>query len=146
MEASINIEQVVKAYNAVRDARTVKRHAWEKEDALLEADSDRLKVFLLGQLNATGAKSIATDSGTVYRSEKIKPSAADWGAIWEWAKDNDGFEIVEKRLKAAFIKEYMEANGGQLPPGVNVHREFEVSVRRPNASATQNGEENGNGS
>jgi hypothetical protein len=133
----VSINRVVQAYLAIRDARTAKRHAWEKEDLALEEDSDKLKVLMLSILNQTDTKSMATELGTVYRSEKLKPSAADWGAIWEWAKANDGFEIVEKRLKTTFIKEYMEQNDGALPPGVNAHRQFEVSVRR-NTSNTSN--------
>lgn len=130
-----NLDAVVQAHNAIRDARTARRHAWEQEDALLEADQQKLKAFLLANLNATGTKSFATEHGTVYRREVLKPSAADWGAIWDWMKANDAPDLVERRLKVTFIKGYMEENGGQLPPGINVHREFEVSVRRPNTSS-----------
>jgi hypothetical protein len=142
---AINLARVVQAYTAIRDARAVKRRAWEAEDVALEQDQQVLKVLMLDLLNQNGAKSITTAHGTVYRSERIKPSAADWGAIWRWAQDNDGFEIVEKRLKATFIKQYMDEHDGALPPGVNVHREFEVSVRRPSnnggASASANDDE-----
>lgn len=127
---AINLDYVVQAYNAVRNARAVRRHAYEAEDAKLEEDQDKIKVLLLQLLQAQGARSIATDHGTVFTTEKIRPSAADWGAIWEWAKNNDGFEIVEKRLKTTFIKQYMEENEGRLPPGINAHRELEVNVRR----------------
>ena len=46
---------------------------------------------------------------------------------------NDGFDLMERRLKATFVKQFMDENNGALPPGVNVHREFEVSVRRPSS-------------
>lgn len=134
MEPAINIDRVVNAYNAIRDARTVQRHAWEKQDVALEADQNKLKVLMLELLNANGAKSIATDHGTVYRTEKIRPSAADWGAIWAWMVEHDAMDLLEKRLKTTFIKEYMEEHDGALPPGVNVHREFEVTVRRANTA------------
>lgn len=128
---SINIARVVEAHQAIKDARTAARHAWEKSDLALEEDQNKLKVLLLDLLNQSGAQSMQTTYGTVYKSLKVKPSAADWGAIWEWAKANDGMDIFERRLKATFIKEFMDENGGALPPGVNVHREYEVAVRRP---------------
>lgn len=135
--SSINLAQVVQAYNAIRDARTVRRHAYEKEDLLLEEDQNKLKVVMLQILAAQGAKSIATDSGTIIRSEKIKPSAADWGAIWDWMKENNAPDLVERRLKTTFIREYMEEHGGQIPPGINVHREYEVTVRRPSGAGKE---------
>lgn len=138
---TISMDRVVGAFNAIRDARTVARHAWEEKDAAMEADQQQLKALMLDLLNQTGAKSIATEVGTVYRTEKIKPSAADWGAIWDWAVANNGFEIVEKRLKATFIKQYMDENNGALPPGINVHREYEVSVRRPNTASGGSGQQ-----
>lgn len=127
----IPLDKVVEAHQAIKAARTARRHAWEKEDLALEEDQHKLKVLLLELLNQQGAKSIATAHGTVYRREVMKPSAADWGAIWAWAKANDAMEIFEKRLKAKFISDFQEENGGNLPPGINVHREFEVSVRAP---------------
>lgn len=142
MEQSLNLNRVVQAFNAIRDARTAKRHAWEAEDLALEEDQDKLKRLMLHLLNTTGAKSIATDHGTVFRTEKIKPSAADWSALYEWiVAQPDRFEALEKRIKATFIKQYMDENGGSLPPGVNVHREFEVSVRRPSSPASPASEE-----
>ena len=136
MEASINLDRVVTAYNAIRDARTVKRHAWEAEDLALEADQNQLKVVMLDILNQTGSKAISTNSGTIYRTEKIRPSAADWSAVYDWIiADPERFEALEKRLKPTFVKQYMEENDGAIPPGINVHREFEVNVRRTNTSS-----------
>lgn len=130
---AVSLDRVVSAYNAIRDARTAQRHAWEAKDLALEEDQHKLKLVMLELLNANGAQSIRTAQGTVYRTERVKPSAADWGAIWAWAKEHDGMDIFERRLKAKFITDYMEENGGALPPGINVHREFEVAVRRPSA-------------
>lgn len=134
MTANIDLNQVVQAYNAIRDARTVKRHAWEAEDLALEEDQNKLKVFMLSTLNNIGGESIRTEAGTIFRTEKLKPSAADWSVVYAWIMDDpERFELLEKRLKPTFVKQFMEENTGAVPPGVNVHREYEVSVRRPSA-------------
>lgn len=140
----VKLDKVVQAYSAIRDARTVKRHAWEEADTALENDQNILKALMLDLLNKTGATSIKTDHGTAIRSEKLKPSAADWGAIWEWMKEHDAPDLLERRLKTTFIREYMDEHEGAIPPGINVHREYEISVRRPNstsASASSPGQE-----
>ena len=125
------IAQIVQARQAIKDARTIKRHAWEQEDEALERDQQLLDTVLLDQLNKIGASSVSTSHGTVIRSLKTRPAAVDWGAIWEWQKANDAADLVERRLKTKFITDYMEEHGGALPPGITVHREYEVSVRRP---------------
>lgn len=133
---TMSMDKLVQAFNAVRDARTVRRRAWEKEDLALEEDQHTLKVIMLELLNSNGAKSIATPHGTAYRSEKVRPSAADWNVVYDWIiADPERFEVLEKRLKTTFIRQFMDENDGAIPPGVNVHREFEVSVRRPSGSS-----------
>lgn len=134
-----DLSRLVSAYTALGDARTVRRRAYEKDDLELEEGQKKLKALMLQTLNDNGAKSIATDAGTAYRTEKIKPSAADWSAIHTWImEDPERFELLERRLKSTFISDFMEANDGAIPPGINVHREYEVSVRRPNASTKPN--------
>lgn len=139
----MDLSLVVEAHNAIKDQRTAKRHAWEAEDAELETKQLKLKALLLAQLNAAGATSIKTEKGTFYKSIRIKPSAADWSAIWEWMKANDALDLLEARLKSTFIRKYMEDHGGALPPGVNVIQEYEVSVRRPNVASAKTGEDDG---
>lgn len=148
MEDTINLDKVVEVYNAIRDARAARKRAFEAEDDALETDQNKLKVLMLDLLNRNGAKSIATEHGTVYRTEKVKPSAADWNVVYDWIiADPERFELLEKRLKATFVKQYMDENDNAIPPGVNVHREYEVAVRRASGTApggppaTQEGEE-----
>lgn len=136
MSDSINLDKIVEAYAKIKDARTAKKRAWEAEDSELEASMTMLKQVMLAKLNAIGGKSVATNHGTIYRTEKIKPSAADWQVVYTWIMaDPDRFEVLERRLKPTFIKQFMDDNAGAIPPGVNVHREFEVSVRRANSSS-----------
>lgn len=139
MDASQNLGRLVQVYTAIRDARTAKRHAWEAADLELETDQDKLKVVMLDILNRTGANSIATDSGTAYKQEKVKPSVADWSAFYDWVlEDKERFEAIEKRIKSTFVKEFMDQNEGALPPGVNVIREYEITVRRPSDKSSGN--------
>lgn len=141
---TVDLDRVVQAYTAIRDARSARKRVWEQEDAQLEAQQTTLRAFLLDHLNRTNTQSVRTTHGTAYRTEKLKPSAADWGAIERWIVDNDAFDLMERRLKATFIKQYMEDHDGAIPPGVNVHREFEVSVRRSNGASSTAAQETEN--
>jgi hypothetical protein len=99
--ATVSLDKVVAAYNAIRDARAVRQKAHDEADLALETDQIKLKQVMLALLNQNGATSIVTAHGTAYRRKVIKPSAADWGAIWEWMKANDAADLLERRLKVA---------------------------------------------
>jgi len=137
----INLAKVAQAYTAIREHRAAKKRAFEREDEALEADQDKLKALMLQVMNAGGLQSVRTEYGTIYRTEKVKPSAADWSAVYAWiAESPERFELLERRLKSTFVKQYMDDNAGQLPPGVNAHREYEVAVRRPNGQGASSDE------
>ena len=131
MAASINIDQIIEVHQRIKDARAALKQSFEQQDVALESQQQKLRAVILQHLNVTGAQSIATAHGTAYRREVLKPSASDWTALWDWMKANDGFEIMERRIKAGFVKDYMTEHEGKLPPGVSAHYEYEVSVRRP---------------
>lgn len=133
MSDNIGLSKLVEAFANIKAARTAAKREWEKRDIELEEQLIKVRSAIHNVLNATGASSIVTDYGTAFRRQAIKPSVSDWGALYDWATQDPGrLEIMEKRVKASFVKDFMDENDGALPPGVNVHREFEVVVRKPN--------------
>jgi hypothetical protein len=126
----IDLGQVTKAHINIRDARTALRKQYEEADADLKKSQEKLESVMLDHLNRHGMDSVRTEAGTFYRQEEITPSAADWNALYDWIKDNDAWDALERRIKRTFVKEYQEAHNGGLPPGISVFREYVVRVRR----------------
>lgn len=124
------LDRFAKVYVKIRDKRAELKAAFDKQDTELKMQQEKLETAMLAQMNATGLKSARTEFGTVYRQEEVKPSASDWDSLYRWIKDNDAFDALERRIKKTFVTEYMETHDGSLPPGVSVHREFVVRVRR----------------
>jgi hypothetical protein len=125
-----DMNKLTKVYIKIRDARSKLKKDWEQQDAALKEKLERLEGEMLRFLNDTQQNSSKTDSGIVYRQEEITPTGADWNAFYQWVKDHDAFDALERRIKKTFVKEYMDANGGGIPPGVSVYREYVVRVRR----------------
>lgn len=121
---------VVKAYLNIRKAREELSKDFETKDKELKANQEKLENALMHFMNESKQESFKTEFGTVYRQEDIIPSAADWEIIYEWIKENNAWEMLERRLKKTFIKTYSETNKGELPPGVNVFRKFIIRVRK----------------
>lgn len=126
----MDINKLVRAHLAIRDKRKELTAAHDEVDNDLKQKQSRLEAEMLRFMQESDTESIRTESGTIYQQESLKPAAADWSAFYEWIKENDAFDALEKRIKATFVKEFMEENDGETPPGVSVHREYVARVRR----------------
>lgn len=131
-EEPFDIERHVRVFRKIRAARTELSAKFKEDDAALKAQQELVGNAILGFLNDTNAKTIATGEGTAYWTTKIIPRADDWERFYAWVAKHMAFDAMERRIKSTFIKDYMEANEGKLPPGVSVLSERELTVRAPN--------------
>lgn len=122
--------KLVTVYTKIRAKRAEIKKAYEEEDDKLKADLAKIEAVLLNHLNTTNTDAVRTEAGTFYRQQEIIPSASDWQAFYDWIKENDAFDALERRVKKTFVSEYMEAHEGAIPPGVSVYRTFVVRVRK----------------
>ena len=127
---TIDTKRVVSAYLKIRDAKTALTRQFEEEKAKLDSKLELLEQTLLKFLNEHKMDSAKAGPATFYKQIEITPAGSDWDRFYKWVVKHDAFEALERRIKKTFIKEYMEANDGAIPPGVTVHREFVVRVRR----------------
>jgi hypothetical protein len=125
-----DMERLVRVYIKIRDARAVKKKAFEFEDTRLVEQQETLKTELLKHMLANNVDTIGTESGTVYKSEEIKASCEDWQLFYDFVKKHDAFDLLEKRIARNAVKAYMENNGGRLPPAVSIFKEVDVKIRR----------------
>lgn len=127
---TIDLAAVTETYIKIRDARSAAKRAFEAKDDVLKGNLEVIENALLAHLNAQNTESVRTSFGTFYRQVDIKPNIVDDVAFYSWIKDNDAFDALERRVKKVFIKDFMEAHEGAMPPGIFVHKEYVVRVRR----------------
>lgn len=126
----VDTAKLVKAHINIRNARAELKAEYENKDALLKVKQNKIEAALLAYMNESGQVSGKTPFGSFFKQEEIRPTGSDWGALYEWIKDNDAFDCLEKRITRNFVSQYMKDNNGAVPPGVSVMREFVVRVRR----------------
>lgn len=126
----MDVEKMVRVYIKIRDKSIERQRAFDEEQQALKTQMAMIEGSLLQHLHNTNSESVRTDAGTFYRQEDIKPSGTDWDALYRWIAENNEFEALERRIKKTFVKEYMDTHDGAVPPGVAVHREHVVRVRR----------------
>jgi hypothetical protein len=126
----MDAQKMVKAYIKIREKRAEIKKAFDEQDRALKEKLETIEGEMLRQMQEAGIESIKTAAGTFYKQEDITPTGSDWDAFFSWVRAHDAFDALERRIKKGFIKEYMEAHEGAIPPGVSVYREYVVRVRR----------------
>lgn len=129
--AVTDLSAVTRAHLKIRDARAQLAQEFKQRDEELKGQQAKLEGFMLNHLNQHGMESVRTDAGTFYKTTKVIPNIVDDTSFFQWIKDNDAFEAMERRVKKGFIVDFMKTHEDALPPGISVHREYEVVVRRP---------------
>ena len=130
-----NLEELVKIYLTIRNERDRMKAEWESNDAALKDEMSVLEQSFLAICNETNASSIKTESGTVMRSIKDRYTTNDWDNFKKFILKHEAVDLLERRIHQGNFKEFMAEHKDEgLPPGVNVMREFAISVRKPTNS------------
>jgi hypothetical protein len=129
--SEVNTEELVEAYLNIRNERERILREYEAQDERLKDDMRKIETAMLSVCNTIGADSIKTKSGTIMRKLTERFHCSDWENFSKYVLDNEALELLEKRIHQGNFKQHLsEIEGDGLPPGVNVMREFGVTVRK----------------
>jgi hypothetical protein len=132
----MNTDQLVEAFITLRNERDRMRNEYEAQDAVIKEEMTTLEQALLAICNEANATSIKTDKGTVIRKLNERFFCSDWDNFRDYVLEHQALELLERRIHQGNFKEFIaerEAEG--LPPGVNVLREYGVTVRKPTSTS-----------
>lgn len=128
----MNTDELVETFITLRNERDRIRNEYEAQDASIKEEMAILEHALLSICNETNATSIKTDKGTVIRKLNERYFCSDWEHFRGYVLEHQALELLERRIHQGNFKEFIadkEKDG--LPPGVNVMREYGVTVRKP---------------
>jgi hypothetical protein len=116
---SVNVEQLVEAYLNVRGERERLLREYEVADSELKGDLSQIEAMMLEVCNDVNANSIKTQYGN------------DWDNFRKFVLEYNAVELLERRIHQGNFKQFLaDHEGDGLPPGVNVMREYGISVRK----------------
>jgi hypothetical protein len=131
MNMSVNTEQMVDAYLAIRNEREKLLREYEAQDSRLKEDMAKIEAALLTVCNDINADSIKTSHGTVIRKLNERFYCNDWDNFRKYVLEREAIELLERRIHQSNFKQHMsESEADGLPPGVSVMREFGSTVRK----------------
>jgi hypothetical protein len=126
----VPIEKLVKAYIGIRNKRSELSAEFKEADGKLVEKQDKIKRALLEHCKEHNVDSVKTPEGLFYRTTKTRYWTSDWENMFKFIKEHDVPEFFEKRLNQTHVREFLEENPDLVPMGLNVDKEYVVSVRK----------------
>ena len=126
----MDANQLVKVYIKIRDARERKVKQHEEELAVLEQQLDVVEQELLAICKATGQDGGKTENGSFTRTVKTRYWTSDWDSMYQFIKNHDAPELLERRIHQGNFKEFLQDNPDKMPEGMNVDSRYSITVRR----------------
>lgn len=105
-----------------------KRLATQKEVDAVAAEETALKNHIIENLPKSEASGVAGKLARVTVVTKQIPQVKDWDAFYKYVKKTGSFDLMQKRLTDAAIKERWEA--GKEIPGVEHFNAVSVSINK----------------
>ena len=104
--------------------------AAKKTESELKEGIEEIGNWLLAEANTQGVKGFSSDRWTSFKQRKTQVSASDFAKFMQFVvKEGAEDAAIQKRVNAAFVDKY-EKDNDELPPFLNVHREFKMVVRK----------------
>lgn len=100
----------------------------EKVVKTMKSDELALRVHIkqmLDSINLDGAKGSAATAAVI---TSVDPVAKDWLQIYEFIRENDAFDMLQKRLSSMAVKERWES--GILVPGIEKFDNWDLSITK----------------
>jgi hypothetical protein len=126
----MDAEKLVAVYVKIRDAKAAKTKDLEDAIKALDDQLDLIEQELLNICKTTGQDGGKTSAGSFTRSVKTRYWTSDWDSMYEFIRDHDVPDLLERRIAQGNFKQFLEANPDLMPKGVNLESKYSITVRR----------------
>ena len=128
--ANITVDKVIGTYIELRNKKESIEATAKEKVAKIKEQLSKLEVWIKEKADTDGVDSFKTSNGTAFLKTTDYAQVADWDAVLEFIKDNDAFDLLEKRVSKTAVRAYIEADKS-VPSGINYGTRLDVNVRKP---------------
>jgi len=128
------VGDVIRTYMKLRDQKAAIEAETKERVADLKAKMEKLEAYLKAQMDAQGLTSFKSDYGTAFLTTTDYANVADWDAVISFIRDNEAYDMLEKRVSKIAVRGYIEQFKA-VPPGINYGTKLQVNIRKPGAKA-----------
>lgn len=128
---TIPLDRLAKIYRKIRSEIAALTQEYDTKVEVLKAQQEELKNAMKDMMKTMGVTSVRTAQGTVVLSVKTRYNTQDWDSFKKFVVEHDAVDLLEKRIAQTNMSQFLEENPGLVPPGLNSHSEYDISVRKP---------------
>jgi Cft2 family RNA processing exonuclease len=126
------VGEVIKTYMALRDKKAELESEVKEQVAEIKEKMIKLESYLKTKMDENGLTSFKSDFGTAFLTTTDYANVADWDEVVQFIKDNEAYDLFEKRVSKNAVRGYIDQNNA-VPPGINYGTKLSVNIRRPSA-------------
>ncbi len=127
---SLTVEQVVGTYMKLRRKKEALENQVKEDLAEIKAKMTKLESWLMQKADEDGVTSFKTAAGTAFVTTTDFANVADWDAVLTFIKNNEAFDMLEKRVSKTAVRAHMDETG-EVPPGITYGSKVGINVRKP---------------
>tara|TARA_R100001463_G_scaffold8431_6_gene25838 strand:+ start:843 stop:1247 length:405 start_codon:yes stop_codon:yes gene_type:complete len=124
------VDQVIEAYLKYRNKKEALEAQIKEQVKELKDKMAKLEAWIKTKADAEGVTSFKTAHGTAFVTTNDYANVADWDAVLAFIKENDAYDILEKRVSKNAVRGYIDQQKA-VPSGVNYGTRIDVNVRKP---------------
>ena len=125
-------EDLTNAYMNIRGEREKLSADFKAKDEALKEELEVVERELLKICAEQNVDLMRTKFGTVSRNIKTRVHVIDWDSFYDYIIEHKAPQLLTKRVHEGNFEEFTsERKHEGLPPGVNVAREYTITVRKP---------------
>jgi hypothetical protein len=130
--SNVSIGDVIRTYMKLRDQKAAIEAQLKDQVAAIKVKMEKLEAYLKTQMDAQGLTSFKSEYGTAFLTTTDYANVADWDAVLNFIRENEAYDLLEKRVSKIAVRGYIERMKA-VPPGINYGTKLEVNVRKPGA-------------
>ncbi len=130
---SVKVDDVISTYMKLRSQKEAIEAQMKEQTTAIKAKMEKLESWIKEQADVQGVTSFKTKHGTAFLTTTDYANVADWDAMLAFVRENEAYDLFEKRVSKTAVRGYIEQTKA-VPPGVNYGTRLDVNIRKPTAS------------
>ena len=126
---TVQVDDVVATYMKLRSQKESMEAEVKDKVSTIKAKMEKLEAWIKEQADVQGVTSFKTKHGTAFLTTTDYANVADWDAVLDFIREQEAFDMLEKRISKIAVRGYIEANKA-VPPGVNYGTKLEINIRK----------------